>query len=234
MNEHESDSISFSSGSANAGPSFESETSISANDEFELMKNLCEVLFQQKRYAELQRVAFSSLGSRIFNKKEEIIKEVEFLCLISAFLNKDAHLAYNYVRELVIKDVKNSKLWNLFNIMITDSDDTRHNKFLMRLANKHTDNVAIGILNGNNCLLAGTYKYSLGEYMNVYKIERNNPIVPLMLGITFVHLACQKFSSRKHSLGAKYLVSFFPSLSLKTREKFISFPQLVLLSLYIF
>ena len=38
---------------------------------------------------------------------------------------KDAHLAYNYVRELVIKDVKNSKLWNLFNIMITDSDDTR-------------------------------------------------------------------------------------------------------------
>ena len=144
LNEHESDSISVSSGSANAGPSFESESSISANDEFELMKNLCEVLFQQKRYAELQRVAFSSLGSRIFNKKEEIIKEVEFLCLISAFLNKDAHLAYNYVRELVIKDVKNSKLWNLFNIMITDSDDTRHNKFLMRLANKHTDNVAIG------------------------------------------------------------------------------------------
>ncbi len=36
--------------------------------------------------------------------------------------------------------------------------------------------------------------------MNVYKVERNNPLVPLMLGITFVHLACQKFSSRKHSL----------------------------------
>ena len=143
---------------------------------------------------------------------------------------KDAHLAYNYVRELVIKDVKNSKLWNLFNIMITDSDDTRHNKFLMRLANKHTDNVAIGILNGNNCLLAGTYKYSLGEYMNVYKIERNNPIVPLMLGITFVHLACQKFSSRKHSLGAKYLFVFSPLFPSKREKKIISFPQLVMFS----
>ena len=42
--------------------------------------------------------------------------------------------------------------------------------------------------------------FYLGEYMNVYKVERNNPMVPLMLGITFVHLACQKFSSRKHSL----------------------------------
>ena len=66
----------------------------------------------------------------------------------------------------------------------------------MRLANKHSDNVAIGILNGNNCLLAGTYKYSLGEYMNVYKVERNNPIVPLMLGITFVH-ECTKILANK-------------------------------------
>ena len=39
LNEHESDSISVSSGSANAGPSFESESSISANDELELKSN---------------------------------------------------------------------------------------------------------------------------------------------------------------------------------------------------
>ena len=35
------------------------------------------------------------------------------------------------------------------------------------------------------------------------------------------------------NLGAKYL-GFFSSRSLKTREKYISFAQLVLLSLYIF
>ena len=37
----------------------------------------------------------------------------------------------------------------------------------------------------------------------------------------------------KAALGAKYL-SFFSSRSLKTREKYISFAQLVFLSLYIF
>ena len=37
----------------------------------------------------------------------------------------------------------------------------------------------------------------------------------------------------KAFLGAKYLV-FFSYFSLKTREKYISFAQLVLLSLYIF
>ena len=181
-------------------PSFEQETSIKITDEFALLKNLCDVLFAQKRYVELQRITFSALGCPGFNKDPEIIKEVEFLCLLSAFLNKDSFYAYNYVRELVGRDVKNAKLWNLFNLIVTNSDDTRHHKFLMRRANKNPDNVPIGILNGNNCLLAGTYKYSLGEYMNVYKVERNNPMVPLMLGVTFVHLACQKFSSRKHSL----------------------------------
>ena len=62
------------------------------------------------------------------------------------------------------------------------------------------DNVAMGILNGNNSLLSGTYKYSLSEYMNVFKLDQTNPMISLMLGITFVHMACQKFSARKHAL----------------------------------
>lgn len=180
--------------------SFDSESSIKPMEEFKLMRQVCDKLFEQQRYTELQRLTFSSLGSNVFNKHPDIMKECEFLCLLSSFLNGDAHYAYNFVRELVTKDVTNNRLWNLFNTIITSSDDMRHSKFLMRLTTRHPDNVAMGILNGNNCLMSGTYKYSLGEYINVFKVERNNPMVPLMLGIIFVHLACQKFSSRKHSL----------------------------------
>jgi len=130
-----------------------------------------------------------------------VIQECECLCLFSAFFNKDALFAFNYAREFIVKDVNNAKLWNLFNTIITsNTEDTRHNKFLMRLTTRHPDNVPMGILNGHNTLLSGTYKYSLGEYMNVFKVDRRNPIIPLMLGITFVHMACQKFSARKHSL----------------------------------
>lgn len=200
---------------------FEAEATIKVTDEFQLMKSLCDVLYRQKRYAELQRLTVSALGCTPFLRDPEIIKEVEFLCLLSAFLNKDAHFAYNYVRDMVTKDLKNNKLWNLFNAIITDSDDQRHNKFLMRLAHKQPENVPIGLLNGNNCLLAGTYKYSLGEYMNVYKVERNNPLVPLMLGITFVHLACQKFSSKKHSLvvqGCAFLQNYAKMRGLQCHE----------------
>ena len=67
-------------------------------------------------------------------------QECEFLCLLSSYLNKDAYFAFNFVREIVVKDVTNQKLWNLFNAVITSSDDTRHNKFLLRLSTRHPGN----------------------------------------------------------------------------------------------
>ncbi len=71
---------------------------------------------------------------------------------------------------------------------------------IIMLPCRHPDNVALGILNGHNCLVAGTYKYSLGEYMSAFKQEPQNPMIALMLGLTFTHMACQKFSAKKHSL----------------------------------
>ena len=41
---------------------------------------------------------------------------------------------------------------------------------------------------------------SAGEYMSAFKADSDNPLVALMLGLTFCHMACQKFSAKKHSL----------------------------------
>lgn len=173
---------------------------LSIADEYDLFKSMCEVLFKGKRFAELQRATFSALGSPYFNKKQEIVKEIEFLCLLSSFFNGDGYHAYNLARELVVKDVKNVRLWNMFNLVISKADDVRHNRFLMRLMGRNPDNASLSILNGHNCLVAGTYKYSLGEYMSAFKQDPHNSLVALMLGLTFTHMACQKFSSKKHSL----------------------------------
>jgi len=182
------------------GPEFEAESQVTAEQEFELYSKVCDVLFQQKRFVELQRITFSALGSPVFAKKAEIIKECEFLCLLASFFNGDSYHAYNLVRELVVKNVDKSSVWNLFNLVIMRADDVRHNRFLMRLMSRNPDNPALGILNGHNCLVAGTYKYSLGEYMSAFKADSNNPLTALMLGLTFCHMACQKFSAKKHSL----------------------------------
>jgi len=181
-------------------PEFDTADKITVEQEFGMFRRMCEILFEQKRFVELQRLTFSALGSPVFARKMEIVKECEFLCLLSSFFNGDSYHAYNLVRELVIKNVNNNSVWNLFNLVIMRADDVRHNRFLMRLMSRNPDNLALGILNGHNCLVAGTYKYSLGEYMSAFKADSSNPLVALMLGLTFTHMACQKFSAKKHSL----------------------------------
>jgi len=182
------------------GPEFDSDGKITVEQEFGMFRKMCEILFEQERYVELQRLTFSALGSPVFARKADVVKECEFLCLLSSFFNGDSYHAYNLVRELVIKNVNNNAVWNLFNLVIMRADDVRHNRFLMRLMSRNPDNLALGILNGHNCLVAGTYKYSLGEYMSAFKADSSNPLVALMLGLTFTHMACQKFSAKKHSL----------------------------------
>jgi len=181
-------------------PEFDTSENLTEAQEFSLFKQMCQILFERKRFVDLQRITFSALGSPVFTRKAEIIKECEFLCLISSFFNGDSYHAYNLVRELVIKNVNSNSIWNLFNLVIMRADDVRHNRFLMRLMTRNPENLALGILNGHNCLVAGTYKYSLGEYMSAFKQDSDNPLVALMLGLTFCHMACQKFSAKKHSL----------------------------------
>ena len=97
---------------------FEADTVITPMKEYELFHKLCEFYFSNKKYPEFQRLTFSSLGSPLFNKSEDIMKECEFLCLVSSFSNGDSYHAYNFVRDMVVKDATNNRLWNLFNLVI--------------------------------------------------------------------------------------------------------------------
>ena len=103
-------------------------------------------------------------------------------------------------------------------------DDIRYNRFLMRLLLKNPDNLPLCILNGHACVASGTYKYALGndfacrfnyvvivtyfaffpfnadEYLFALKLETDNPLFTLLAAIVLIQLACQKFSTGKHSL----------------------------------
>ena len=81
--------------------------------------------------------------------------------------------------------------------------------FFPRLSQRHPDNVSMAILNGNNSLLSGTYKYSLCEYMNAFKLDQTNPLISLMLGITFVHMLVKSFLQENMHLWFRYVNLFY-------------------------
>lgn len=152
------------------------------------------------RLVELQRLTFSALGSREIMKEKDRAKEVEFLCLLACVYNESFYFAFNIMREILIKSPESNRCWNLLCYIISKADDFRHSRFLLRLSRKHPDSLPLTILNGHNCLVAGTYKFSVAEYSQAFKHAENEPLIPLMLGLTYTHMACQKFSGNKSSL----------------------------------
>ncbi|RZF38837.1 hypothetical protein LSTR_LSTR013778, partial [Laodelphax striatellus] len=167
-----------------------------AEQEWQLFTKLVNVCFQEKRFALLQRLVFSAQGSERF---AVFAKQLDIYCLIASFHNRDSNLAYNFIRNMVIKDADCVRLWNFFNIHVIRGDHCRHNKFIMRLLTRRQNHTILSLLHANNCLVSGTYKYALNEYMATFKREPE-PMLAFLIGVTLCQMACQKFSAKKHSL----------------------------------
>ncbi|KAG8224016.1 hypothetical protein J437_LFUL001093 [Ladona fulva] len=76
---------------------------------------------------------------------------------------------------------------------------------------------ALALIHAHNCLISGTYKYALFEYATLYQ-NYKNPIVPLLISISLLHMACQKFTVNKHSLVVQSIALFYEYSDLRHKE----------------
>ncbi|GFR28158.1 general transcription factor 3C polypeptide 3 [Trichonephila clavata] len=184
---------------------------IPAAEMWDIFKKVSNKLMELKRFDELQSLSLACLSSIIFMKNPEYVKDVEFQALLSCYYNGSHQYTYLLVRDLVLKNLNNNKAWNLFCLIVTRSQENRHNRFCIRLMMKHQDHLALGYLNGHNAMISGTYKHALGEYMCILKEHPNDPFAIFCVGITFIHMACQKFATKRHFLtiqGFEFLVRY--------------------------
>ena len=177
----------------------DSQSSVpTVEEEWALLKDMCNICLEEGRTGLLQRLAFSALGSVRFYTQAHGL-ECEFLSLLASYYNADAYHGYNLARDLIIRENDYPRAWNLFNLVIQRADDVRHNRFIMRCLTRHPNNAALAILHANNCLVAGTYKYALNEYAAAFRKDES-PMLAFLLGVTLIQMACQKFSAKKHAL----------------------------------
>ncbi|XP_034933686.1 general transcription factor 3C polypeptide 3-like isoform X2 [Chelonus insularis] len=178
----------------NNAPTFSSSTVPSFNDEYSLFIKMCQVAWDLKKYGVLERICFTALTSKKFEPKTP---HIIFLCLLACIYNKDSYHAYNIIRDLV-RDFTKPSLWNLLNVVIQTADDARHNRFIMRLLGENAS-FHLHLLHANNCLVSGTYKYALNDYVSLYK-DSPAPLLALLIGVTCLQMACQKYAAKKHRL----------------------------------
>jgi general transcription factor 3C polypeptide 3 (transcription factor C subunit 4) len=176
-------------------PTFSSNNEPTDKQEFIMMLQMCRLACKLKKYGLLQRICFTGLTSKKFSNENS---HIMYLCLISCIRNNDTYDGFNVVRELV-RSRKKSKTWNLLNIIIQRAEDSRHNRFMMRQLGKEDAFSYLHVLHANNCLVSGTYKYALNDYISLFKVKPS-ALLALLVSVTLLQMACQKFSAKKNQL----------------------------------
>ncbi|XP_071389265.1 general transcription factor 3C polypeptide 3 [Centroberyx affinis] len=160
------------------------------------VRTLCEV----HRYEEAELLVDSAMEFFSFYENKPKRKELEFFGLSAAFLDCNYRKAYDYIRLMLMDNVERPQLWNVFNQVTLNSQHQRHHRFCLRLMLKNPDNHALCVLCGHNAMVSGSFKHALGQYVQAFRTHPSNPLYSLCVGLTFFHMASQKFVAKRHPL----------------------------------
>ncbi|XP_036396803.1 general transcription factor 3C polypeptide 3 [Megalops cyprinoides] len=173
---------------------------LSRDDWWQLLLRCVNVLGELRRFEEAELLVDSSLEYYSFYDDRVKRKELEYFGLSAAVLDRNYRKAYNYIRLMLMDNVDRPQLWNIFNQVTMHSQDVRHHRFCLRLMLKNPDSHALCVLNGHNGFVSGSFKHALGQYMQAFRAKPNEPLYNLCVGLTFFHMASQKFVLKRHPL----------------------------------
>ncbi|KAG2458952.1 TF3C3 factor, partial [Polypterus senegalus] len=190
---------------------------LTKDDWWQLVLKSIYTLCELKRFKEAELLVDSSLEYYSFYDDRIKRKELEYFGLSAAILDKNFRKAYNYIRLMLMDNVDSPQLWNIFNQITMHSQDVRHHRFCLRLMLKYPENHALCLLNGHNAFVSGSFKHALvvtnlhyklifpailitGQYVQAFRANHTDPLPNLCVGLTFMHMASQKFVLKRHPL----------------------------------
>ena len=71
---------------------------------------------------------------------------------------------------------------------------------IILFSSKYMDHLPLCLINAHFAIMSGTYRYALVEYMNCFKQNQTDPFINLIIAITYCHISCQKYNTKRHLL----------------------------------
>ncbi|KAM4626310.1 general transcription factor 3C polypeptide 3 [Discoglossus pictus] len=173
---------------------------LTKEDWWHLLLKAIYALCDLSRYKEGELLVDSSLEYYSFYEDRQKRKELEYFGLSTAILDKNFRKAYDYIRIMLMENVNKPQLWNIFNQVTMHSQDVRHHRFCLRLMLKNPENLALCVLSGHNAFVSGSFKHALAQYVQAFRMQLDDPLHSLCIGLTFIHMASQKFVLKRHAL----------------------------------
>ncbi|XP_005748128.1 general transcription factor 3C polypeptide 3 isoform X1 [Pundamilia nyererei] len=173
---------------------------LSKEDWWQLLLSCVLTLCEVQRFQEAEMLVDSAMEFYSFYDNKPRRKELEFIGLSATILDHNYYKAYNYIRLMLLENVALPQLWNIFNQLTITSQHQRHHRFCLRMLFKHPDNHALCVLCGHNAMVSGSFKHALGQYVQAFQTHPSNPLHSLFVGLTFFHMASQRFVAKRHTL----------------------------------
>ncbi|XP_038049643.1 general transcription factor 3C polypeptide 3-like [Patiria miniata] len=174
---------------------------ISHDNWFSLYCKTIDALVKLRQLEEAEALSNTVLVSKRFARESSQQLDVEVMGICVYFLSAKYRRVYEEMRSLLSKHADSAAVWNLFSFVTNLTNDNRHHKFCLRLTLKKLhENIALCILNGHNAMVNGTFKHAIGEYIRGFRQKPNDPFLTFMIAISICHIACQKYTTKRHSL----------------------------------
>uniref|UniRef100_A0A914W3B1 General transcription factor 3C polypeptide 3 n=2 Tax=Plectus sambesii TaxID=2011161 RepID=A0A914W3B1_9BILA len=164
---------------------------------------LVEVLFSKQLYSEMLSVCCYAYMQPMLTSSGRT-RTFDGLLLLAAIKAQAWNVAFEYLRGVQAPlENRSNRLWNAFNAVFVNFQDMRYHRYIMRALYKEPGNLALTTLSGNNSLISGSYRHALGEYLRVWQKLPDDPLICLLLGLTFVHMASKKDVSKRHQVALR-------------------------------
>ena len=186
------------------------------NTIFDIYLKLCKALVHLKRYDDLLTYSVAATVLPLVYERMDWNKSINFTCLISCILKHDGKNAFNILKDFILEYKNSNKLWSYVGIVIGLCPSLSQQKYFIRLSAKHMDHLPLCLINAHFAIMSGTYRYALVEYMNCFKQSPYDPFINLIISITYCHISCQKYNTKRHLLVSQVKLFFkFHFLNLK-------------------
>uniref|UniRef100_A0A8R1TWZ5 Uncharacterized protein n=2 Tax=Onchocerca TaxID=6281 RepID=A0A8R1TWZ5_ONCVO len=179
---------------------------------------LLETLLQQKRCLDALHVCCFAYLQPLICKNIKTLETFQNLLLYCSLRAHVWPLAFEYLRWFHTLSANNhplslpsdrdllfTRIFNAMNFVFCHSQNVSYHRYIMRALARAPGNLALQMISGNNSLITGAYRHALGEYLHVWKQVPDNPLICMLIGLTFVHMSCKKDIFSRHMIALRGL-----------------------------
>lgn len=181
------------------------DTSVSLDEEWKIYWEMCRVYIERKEY---DMFLLLTVSLHVSFKFIPARNELKMPLIVACIMNNNCELGFDVIRDIIHhKKMNTNRLWNTLYICSLKTEYSRLHKFVIRFLKSHPHEDRAVMMYANDSLYAGTYKYALNDHTILYEKYKTS-LLALLVGINFLHISCQKFTTSKHALVSQTLAFF--------------------------